>query len=30
VAHYDPIDEASLARELVRADTVWTDLLVVA
>lgn len=30
MAHDDPIDEASLARELVRADTAWTDLRVVA
>jgi BirA family transcriptional regulator, biotin operon repressor / biotin---[acetyl-CoA-carboxylase] ligase len=30
VAHYDPIDGPRLARELVRADTVWTDLRVVA
>jgi BirA family transcriptional regulator, biotin operon repressor / biotin---[acetyl-CoA-carboxylase] ligase len=30
VALYDPIDEAGLRRELVRADRVWTDLQVVA
>jgi BirA family transcriptional regulator, biotin operon repressor / biotin---[acetyl-CoA-carboxylase] ligase len=30
VARYDPIDEARLARELVRADSVWTELQVVA
>ena len=30
MAHSDPIDGARLARELVRADAVWTDLRVVS